>query len=268
MRTRPHLLLAVLALIVAACSSTGTTTAPSTAEGELTVLAAASLKGVMEQAARDYRAATGVTLTVSTDSSTALATQIREGAPADVFLSADTKNPVDLADDGFASGAPVDFAGNALTVIVPSDNPAGLTSPLDLAKDGVKVIAAGDDVPISKYASQVIDNLSQEPGAPADFAARVAANTVSKEDNVKAVVAKVELGEGDAAIVYVTDAAASDEVRSIDVPADANVPATYAGIVVKASPNQEAAEAFLDWFAGPDGQAILASFGFLPAPAD
>lgn len=192
----------------------------------------------------------------------------QEGAPADVFLSADTKNPVDLADDGFASGTPVDFAGNALTVIVPSDNPAGLTSPLDLAKDGVKVIAAGEDVPISRYASQVIDNLSQEPGAPADFAARVAANTVSKEDNVKAVVAKVELGEGDAAIVYVTDAAASDEVRSIDVPADANVPAIYAGIVVKASPNQEAAEAFLDWFVGPDGQAILASFGFLPAPAD
>jgi len=79
-------------------------------------------------------------------------------------------------------------------------------------------------------------------------------------------VAKIELGEGDAAIVYVTDAMASTKVVPIDVPATANVPATYAGIVVKASPNASSAQAFLDWFAGSEGQAILAGFGFLPPP--
>ena len=87
------------------------------------------------------------------------------------------------------------------------------------------------------------------------------------EDNVAAEVAKIELGEGDAAIVYVTDAKASTKVTSISVPADANVPATYAGVVVKASKNVGAAQAFLTWFAGPAGQAILASFGFLPPPS-
>ena len=142
------------------------------------------------------------------------------------------------------------FAGNKLTIIVPTDNPAGLTSPADLAKTGLKVIAAGDEVPITKYATQLVDNLAKEPGYPADFAAAYAANVVSKEDNVKAIVAKIELGEGDAGIVYVTDATASDKVATVEVPDGANVPATYAGVVVKASPNQEAATAFLDWFAG------------------
>ena len=94
--------------------------------------------------------------------------------------------------------------------------------------------------------------------------AAYSANVVSQEDNVAAVVSKIELGEGDAAIVYVTDAKSSTKVTPIAVPTDANVPATYAGVVVKASKNAAAAQAFLTWFAGPDGQAILASFGFLP----
>ena len=97
----------------------------------------------------------------------------------------------------------------------------------------MKIIAAGDEVPITKYATQVVDNLAREPGYPADFAAAYAANVVSREDNVKAVVAKIELGEGDAAIVYVTDAKASTKVATVDIPAGANVPATYAGVVVE-----------------------------------
>ena len=131
----------------------------------------------------------------------------------------------------------------------------------------MKIIAAGDEVPITKYATQLVDNLAKEPGYPADFAAAYAANIVSREDNVKAVVAKIELGEGDAGIVYVTDAGASTKVATVAVPDSANVLATYAGVVVKASPNPTAAQAFLAWFAGPDGQAILADFGFLPPPS-
>jgi molybdate transport system substrate-binding protein len=248
----------------AAGSATG---GPGSTAVNLTILGAASLKGALEKATAAYEAATpGVTLTVSTDSSAALATQIQQGAPADVFLSADTSNPKKLVDGGFASGAPVVFAGNRLTVIVPKGNPGGVATPADLAKPGLKIIAAGDAVPITKYASQLVSNLAALPGYPAGFAGAYATNVASKEDNVKAIVAKVELGEGDAGIVYVTDAAASSKVATVAVPDAANVPASYSGVVVKASAHADAARAFLDWLAGPDGQAILASFGFLPPP--
>jgi molybdate transport system substrate-binding protein len=232
---------------------------------ELTVFGAASLRSALEAAATAYEARNpGTTLAISTDSSAALATQIEQGAPADVFLSADTASPNTLVDGGLADGEAVAFAGNELTIIVPTDDPGRVTSPRDLARAGLKVVAAGDEVPITRYAAQLIDNLARAPGYPAEFAAAYARNVVSKEDNVKGIVAKLEVGEGDAGIVYVTDARASGKVATVDVPKGVNVPASYAGVVVKASPNQEAAADFLEWFAGPDGQAILAEFGFLP----
>jgi molybdate transport system substrate-binding protein len=249
----------------AASTSAGSTTTSAT-PGALTIYGAASLKGVLDKVKATYEAANaGTTLTISTDSSATLETQIEQGAPADVFLSADTTNPKKLVDKGLAAGAAVTFAGNKLTVIVPTTNPAGIKTPADLAKSGVKVIAAGDAVPIKKYSTQLVASLAGEAGYPADFAAKYTANIASKEDNVKAIVAKIELGEGDAGIVYVTDAKASTKVMTIDVPATANVPATYAGVVVKAARNAAAAQAFLSWFAGPDGQAILSTFGFLPS---
>jgi molybdate transport system substrate-binding protein len=233
----------------------------------LTIYGAASLKGALDQLETSYEAGhPGTTLTISTDSSAALATQVEQGAPADVFLSADVTNPKRLVDTGLADGDAVNFAGNLLTIVVPTDNPAGITTPADLAKGGVKVIAAGDDVPITKYARQVVDLLAKIPGYPAGFAAAYDANVVTKEDNVKAVVAKIELGEGDAAIVYVTDATASGKVKSIAVPAGANVAATYAGVVVKGSPNVAAAHAFLAWMTGAEAHGILAQLGF-SAPA-
>ena len=144
---------------------------------------------MLAEAETAYEAANpGTDLTISTDSSAALETQIEEGAPADVFLSADTANPQKLVDGGFASGEAIPFAGNKLTVIVPTDNPAGIQTPADLAKDGVRIIAAGDEVPITKYATQLVENLAQQPDAPADFAAAYAANVASKEDNVGQVV--------------------------------------------------------------------------------
>jgi molybdate transport system substrate-binding protein len=281
---RSRLALAVLvAALTGACSAAGSSPSasapasappsiaapaspePRPAPAELTIFGAASLKGALDEAKAAYEAEhPGTTLTISTDSSAALETQIEQGAPADVFLSADTTNPQKLIDGGFASGEVVLFASNKLTIIVPTDNPAGIASPADLANAGVKIIAAGEEVPITKYATQLVENLANEPGARAEFAATYAARVVSREDNVKALVAKIELGEGDAGIVYATDAAASDAVATVDVPDSANVPATYAGVVVKASPNQESANAFLAWFAGPGGQSILAQFGFLP----
>jgi molybdate transport system substrate-binding protein len=237
----------------------------SIAAADLTVFGAASLGKVLEQVKSAYEAANpGSTMTVSTDSSAALEMKIEQGAPADVFLSADTTNPQKLVDSGFADGDATNFAGNKLTIITPKGNPGGLTGPFDLAKDGIRVVAAGDEVPISKYTKQLVDNLAGEADAPADFAAKYAANVVSKEENVSTLRSKVELGEGDAGIVYVTDAKASDKVDTIDVPDAVNVPASYAGVIVKASQEVEAAHAFLDWLGGPDGQAILEGFGFLP----
>jgi molybdate transport system substrate-binding protein len=281
MKSRFASILTVLFLI-AACTDSGAgatpptstppapgTTAigvpPTAAPVELTILGAASLSGALDAAKTAYETASpGVTLVISTDSSSALETKIEQGAPADVFLSADTTNPAKLVTAGLANGAPVAFAGNKLTIIVPTDNPARITSPKDLARTGVTIIAAGDSVPITKYAKVLIANLAKQAGYPTGFEAAYDANIVSMEENVKAVVAKIELGQGDAAICYVTDAKASTKVTTIDVPPTANVAASYSGVVVKASANAAAAQGFLTWLAGTDGQAVLATFGFLP----
>jgi len=199
---------------------------------------------------------------IATDSSAALATQIEQGAPADVFLSADTENAQRLVLDGFAAGDAVAFADNELAIIVPTGNPAGIATAVDLARPGLKIVAAGAAVPITRYAVQLVANLARQPGYPSEFARDYEANVVSREDNVKAVVAKIELGEGDAGIVYRTDALASSKVGLVDVPAGANVVARYAGVVIRDTGEPAAAAAFLDWLTSPDGQSILASFGF------
>jgi len=269
----------VAGVVLAACTgapgatvagpTTALTSAPTAvASGQavsLQVLGAASLKSALDKAKAAYETAhPGTTITVSTDSSAALETQIEQGAPADVFLSADTTNPQKLVDGGYASGSPVVFAKNLLTIIVPTGNPAHIVGPIDLAKEGVRVIAAGPEVPITKYATQLIKNVAATTSDAARFQAAYAANIVTNAENVKAIAAQIELGQGDAAIVYVTDAKASTKVETVAVPAAVNVPASYAGVVVKASENAAAAQAFLEWFAGPGGQAILAGLGFLP----
>ncbi len=262
----------VVLLVVAACSggpgSSGSSgpggSSGSSGAGTLTVFAASSLTAAFRDVAAAYQSKTGVAMTLSYDASSTLRTQIEQGAPADILASADATNPDQLLRDGFAAGAPVAFAGNRLTVVVPAAGTAAVSSPLDLAKPGVRIVAAGDAVPVAKYANQVVANLATQTGYPADYVARVTANVVSKEDNVKAVVAKIELGEGDAAIVYVTDARASTRVRAIDVPAAANVPAVYEAVGVKASRQRAAAAAFLAWLTAPEAQAILATYGFLP----
>jgi molybdate transport system substrate-binding protein len=280
---RVVVLLVALAWLLAACSSGATPSpssaappsaaapsvaasaaAPSVEAAPLTVFGAASLKNALGELKKGWEARyPGSTITISTDSSAALETQIEQGAPADVFLSADTTNPKKLTDKGLADGDAVQFAGNLLTVITPAAKPV-ITSPMDLAKAGTKVIAAGDDVPITKYANQAVANLAKVSGYPADFEAAYKANIVSKEQNVSGIVTKVGAGEGDGGIVYVTDAKASKDVTPVEIPAEDNVPATYAGVVVKASSHVPTAHAFLDWVAGPEGQTILGTFGFLP----
>ena len=216
------------ALFIAACSSGGGSSPIDTSSGppaavsspvRLTIYAAASLKRALDKVKVAYAITSpGTALTVSTNSSAALETQIEQGAPADVFLSADTTNPDKLVDKGLTNGPAIAFAGNTLTIIVPIANPAGFSGPAGLANPGIKVIGAGDAVPITRYATQLVENLAGLPGYPAGFAAAYAANVASKEDNVGAVLAKIEVGEGDAAIVYATDAKTSSKVTTVAVP--------------------------------------------------
>lgn len=248
--------------------STPATSRPTSGEIELTVFAAASLREAFGAVKEAYEAAVpGVTLTFSFDASSALRAQIEQGAPVDVFASADTRNPQALFDAGLTSTEPQPFAGNRLAVVVPAANPAAINSPADLARPGVRVVNAGPEVPITSYAAEMLSNLAGLPGYPPSFVAAVAANVVSREDNVRAVLAKVQLGEGDAGIVYATDAtAAGDTVRVIPIPGAANVVVTYAAAIPKDAPNPQAAAAFLAWLGGPDGLAVLDRFGFI-APA-
>ena len=230
--------------------------------GELTVYAAASLRDAFGDLADAYADATGVALVLSFDASSALRAQISEGAPADVFASADLANAQALVDEGLTDGGPAVFVRNALTIVTPADAD-GVDDWTDLATSGLRIIAAGEDVPITRYADELVANLAAQTDAPAGFAGAYGANVVSREDNVRAVLAKIEVGEGDAAIVYETDAASTDAVTVIEVPAEANVLAEYAVVTVAdAAPG---AADFVAWLLGDAAQGILESHGFRPA---
>jgi len=253
----------IILALLAACSANANEGAPSHATS-ITVLAASSLQAAFTAAANVYeRSHPDTTLTFGFDASSALRTKIEQGAPADVFASADLINAQKLLEDGFAIGSLQPFAGNRLAIVVPRDNPAHIDTPRDLARPGVRLVAAGEDVPISVYATQLINALAHQPGYPPGFATQVAANVATREDNVAAVVAKVALGEGDAGIVYQTDAVASSSLMEIPIPASASVSVRYAAVVVKGSTQPDAARAFVAWLSGSDGQAVLARFGFV-----
>jgi molybdate transport system substrate-binding protein len=227
----------------------------------LTVFAAASLTDAFEELAVAYEEETGTALTLSFDASSALRAQITEGAPADVFASADLANAEALVADGLTDGDPTVFAENALALVTPTDAD-DIDDWTDLATPGLRVVAAGEDVPITAYAEQLVANLATEADAPTGFAEAYAANIVSREDNVRAVLTKIELGEGDAAFVYETDAASSDGVTVVEVPEDANVLAEYA-VVTMADAATGAADV-VEWLLGETAQEILASYGFRP----
>lgn len=248
-----------MAVALAACSFGG----PETdGDADLTIFAAASLRDVMADLEREYMTDATVSLTFAFDASNTLRTQIEHGAPADVFLSADELNANVLDENGQASGAPVVFTANRLAIIVPEGHPAGVDDWPDLARPGVRIIGTGAQVPIEGYASELIERLGALPEAPRGYADGVRANILSREDNVRAVLARIELEEGDAGIVYATDARSSDAVRMLPLPEEVVVVARYAGVVMTDSPRQAAARAFLDWLGGPEATAVFASHGF------
>ena len=249
-----------LAAVQASCTSAGFSPAPSASA--FTVFAAASLTDAVSALVDRYASVEpGSRVTTSFDASSALRAQIEQGAPADLFLAADVANAQVLADAGRAA-APVPFARNRLTVVVPHANPAGLTSVFDLARPGIRIIAAGESVPITAYAAELVERIGAARGAPSRFGDSYAANVVSREDNVRAVLTRIELGEGDAAIVYATDAASTAAVMEVPLPPGVEVAATYAGAVISGSRGELAATRFLDWLIDPDAQTLLQEHGF------
>jgi len=225
---------------------------------EITVLAAASLKGAFTRIGADFEQVNpDVTVRFSFGPSDGLATQILEGAPADVFAPASPKYMDQVRSDGPRVTDQVEFARNKLAVIVPSDNPAHVASLDDLARPGVKLVLAAVGVPAGDYARGVLANAGIQKGA--------LANLVSNEEDVKGVVQKVLLGEADAGIVYRTDVTPeiAARVREISIPDDVNVIATYPIAVIDGSGREPVAGAFLRFVTGP-GQATLRTFGFLP----
>ena len=261
-RKRSATLLAACAVVTlaAACSSSSTTSpsagsaASGKVSGTLVVFAATSLTDAFDRIGAQFeKAHPGVTVKFNYNGSSSLATQITQGAPADVFASAAPSNMKTVTDAGLASGTPQIFAANSGEIMVETGNPMKITSVKDLADPKVKVVVCAPAVPCGAVATAVFKN------------AGVTVKPVSEEQNVGGVVTKVTLGEADAGIVYVTDVKANEgKAAGVAIPAAQNDITEYPIVEVKGAPNATAAKAFIDYVLGPSGQQVLTSFGFLP----
>ena len=233
-------LVVVWAALVSGCGSDGGGSGP-----EATVFAAASLTEVFQAIDPDA--------TFSFAGSDELATQIREGAPADVYAAASPRYPDELFEEGLVE-KPVVFATNKLVLVVPSGNPAGIESVEDLGADGVKLVIGAEGVPIGDYTRTVLETMGQTA---------VLSNVVSNEEDVKGVLAKVVSGDADAGFVYATDAkAAGDDVEVIELPESAQATVLYPIAIVTGAEDPDAAQAFVDLVLGPEGQQALEEAGF------
>ncbi|MGX1885904.1 molybdate ABC transporter substrate-binding protein [Streptomyces sp. NPDC055287] len=218
--------------------------ATGTAKAELTVLAAASLTDVFKTAGAAYeKAHPGTKLTFSFAGSQELAAQVKQGAPADALVTADTKTMDALRTD---TGAPTVIAKNRLVIATGEGNPQKVDSLKDLADTKLKVVLAAPEVPVGRYSQKILD------------AQKITVKPVSQEPNVRAVLSKVELGEADAGLVYKTDAAtATDKVDAIEIPDAQNAIAAYPAATLKTSKNSAAAEAFVKWLSSAEAQKIF-----------
>ncbi|MEV4657147.1 molybdate ABC transporter substrate-binding protein [Micromonospora sp. NPDC049301] len=220
--------------------------------GTVTVFAAASLTESFTRIGRDFEAAhPGSTVTFNFAGSSALANQINQGAPADVFASAAPRNMTAVTEAGNADGTPGTFARNQLVIAVPRGNPAGVNGLADLTRPGVKVALCADQVPCGAAARTALD------------AAGVALTPATLEQDVKGALAKVKLGEVDAALVYRTDArAATADVTGVEFPESARAVNDYPIVALKDAPNPAGARAFVAYVRSAPAQAVLAEAGF------
>jgi molybdate transport system substrate-binding protein len=253
-------ILILLILVLSACSGASTNSKPRT----LTVYAAASLTEAFTEMGEAFESShPGATLAFNFGGSQNLRTQIEQGAPVDVFASANAREMDALiAQDMVQPEAPKVFLTNQLVVILPGANPAGIASVEDLSKPGLKLVLAAEEVPAGRYAREILEKLNAMFGA--DYRDKVLANVVSNEDNIRQAVTKVQLGEADASIVYVSDAVAVPELQRIEIPSQVNVVAEYPIASLAESSNPDLANAFIEYVLSPDGQATLEKWGFTP----
>jgi molybdate transport system substrate-binding protein len=246
---RPRRALAsIAALAVCVVFASFAALARAIPSAQLTVYAASSLTDVFPQIEPAQKYQFG--------GSNTLAAQIQQGAPADVFASANTTLPNQLYAKGLCS-QPVVFTRNTLVIVVPTSNPRGIRSIYDLAKPGVKLDVAGPGVPVGSYTLQILRNMN--------LTAAVTKNVVSQETDVREVLSKVALGEADAGFVYSTDArTVPGKVKVIKVPAWAQPKVQYGICVVSSSGNKTGAKAFVNKLLSKAGQAKLLAAGFLP----
>lgn len=250
-------LVAALMLLAVGCGTTDTspggsgTVEPAPAP-VLTVFAAASLKSTFTTlGSTPERSHTGVRVSFSFAGSADLASQLQSGAPADVFAAADTKNMDKVAADGLVQGTPATFATNTLEIALPPDNPAGVTSFADLAKPGLKLVTCAVEVPCGAAAEKV------------QQAAGVSLTPVSEESSVTDVLGKVESGEADAGLVYVTDVrAAGAKVKGLSFSEAQRVVNHYPIAPLAASKRPGLARQFVALVTGAEGQRVLSSAGF------
>lgn len=221
-------------------------------EGTVLVLAAASLTDAFGELADAFEAAnSGATIELSFAGSSALATQIQEGAPADVFASADTSTMDTVVESGDVTAEPEIFVLNELQIVVPAGNPGGVRGLDDLARDELLVGLCAEEVPCGSFGRQALADAGVEPAPD------------TNEPDVRALLTKVEAGELDAGLVYRTDvAAAGDAVEGVEIPADVNVVAEYPIAPLADAPNAAGAAAFVGFVLSDEGRAILESYGF------
>jgi molybdate transport system substrate-binding protein len=234
--------------------------------GDLTVFAAASLTDAFEEIAAELESASpGLAVTFNFGGSPTLVTQLEQGADADVFASANLAQMDAAEENGSIAGEPVVFVRNRLAIVVPASNPAAIDDAADLANDGVKLILANADVPVGRYARESLCLMGADPSTYGEgFVDRVAANVVSEEEDVRDVLAKIELGEADAGIVYVSDAQiGADAIVLVEIPDAVNRVAAYP-IAAVAGGDPALAGGFIAAVLSAEGQGTLEGFGFEP----
>jgi len=263
----PILLCAVLSVLVVTTCGCTTTTTQNTHSTKLTVFAAMVLTDAFNQTAQAFEANnSGVNITFNYAGSQVLATQLQQGASADVFASADLAHMNSVQDVGLMNNSSVViFAMNKLAIIVPTANPANITSLSDLAKSGVKLDIGNSSTPCGMYTMQMLAIASNNSTYGAGFKNSVVANFVSTETDVNAIVAKVALGQADVGIVTKADvpAAYQSKVTTITIPDSVNVLAKYPIGVVNTSSNAQLAQSWINYVTSPAGQAILQRYGFI-----